>query len=346
MFASRDMGIDLGTANTLVYLKGRGIVVREPSVVAIRTDSGGIEAVGEQAKQMIGRTPGNIVAVRPMKDGVIADFQTTATMLRYFIRQAIRAKSSWSGKPRVMVCVPSGITAVEKRAVEDSAIEAGAKDAQTIEEPMAAAIGAGLPVGEPTGSMVVDIGGGTTEVAIISLGGIVTSRSIRVAGDEMDEAIVQYIKRTYNLMIGERTAEDLKLSIGTAMPTEEDERMDIRGRDLVTGLPRTFTVSAGEICEALGDTVGLIVDAVKVTLEKSPPELAADIMDRGIVLTGGGALLRNLDKLLSQETGMPVVVAENPLDCVAIGTGKALDNYDVYRRRSAAQRKAQISYRA
>ncbi|MBX6352884.1 MAG: rod shape-determining protein [Thermoflavifilum sp.] len=339
MFASRDMGVDLGTANTLVYVKGRGIVLREPSVVAIRTDTGTIEAVGEQAKQMIGRTPGNIVAVRPMKDGVIADFQTTATMLRYFIRQAMKNKSAWSGKPRVMISVPSGITAVEKRAVEDAAIEAGAKDAQTIEEPMAAAIGAGLPVGEPTGSMVVDIGGGTTEVAIISLGGIVTSRSIRVAGDELDEAIIQYVKKAYNLMIGERTAEDLKITIGTALPTDKDETMDIRGRDLVTGLPKTLTISSREISEAIADTVGQIVDAVKVTLEKSPPELAADIMDRGIVLTGGGALLRNLDKLLSEETGMPVVVAENPLDCVAVGTGKALDNYDLYRRRHAASKR-------
>ena len=341
MFAGRDMGVDLGTANTLVYVKGRGIVVREPSVVAIRTDNGAIEAVGEQAKQMIGRTPGNIVAVRPMKDGVIADFQTTATMLRYFIRQAMKNKSNWSGKPRVMISVPSGITAVEKRAVEDAAVEAGAKDAQTIEEPMAAAIGAGLPVGEPTGSMVVDIGGGTTEVAIISLGGIVTSRSIRVAGDEMDEAIIQYIKKAYNLMIGERTAEALKLNIGTAMKVDQKELMDIRGRDLVTGLPKTFEISSSEISEALSDTVGSILEAVKVTLEKSPPELAADIMDRGIVLTGGGALLRNLDQLLSSETGMPVIVAETPLDCVAVGTGKALDNYDVYRGRSVATRRAQ-----
>ncbi|MCL6631616.1 MAG: rod shape-determining protein [Alicyclobacillus herbarius] len=339
MFAGRDMGVDLGTANTLVYVKGKGIVVREPSVVAIRTDSGAIEAVGEQAKQMIGRTPGNIIAVRPMKDGVIADFQTTATMLRHFIRQAMRNKSSWSGKPRVMISVPSGITAVEKRAVEEAAMEAGAKDAQTIEEPMAAAIGAGLPVGEPTGSMVVDIGGGTTEVAIISLGGIVTSRSIRVAGDEMDEAIMQYIKKEYNMMIGERTAEELKLTIGTAMDMGEKESLEIRGRDLVTGLPKTFTISSSEISQALADTVGSIVEAVKVTLEKSPPELAADIMDRGIVLTGGGALLRNLDKLLSDETGMPVIVAENPLDCVAVGTGKALDNYDVYRRRNHPNRR-------
>ncbi|EPZ48996.1 MULTISPECIES: rod shape-determining protein [Alicyclobacillus] len=341
MFAVRDMGVDLGTANTLVYVKGKGIVVREPSVVALRTDTNAIEAVGSDAKQMIGRTPGNIVAVRPMKDGVIADFQTTSTMLRHFIRQAMKAKSNWSGKPRVMISVPSGITAVEKRAVEDAALEAGAKDAQVIEEPMAAAIGAGLPVGEPTGSMVVDIGGGTTEVAIISLGGIVTARSIRVAGDEMDEAIIQYVKKTYNLMIGERTAEELKIQIGSAAPLEEPRSLDIRGRDLLTGLPRTFTVSSEEICEALSDTVGSIIEAVKVTLEKSPPELAADIMDRGIVLTGGGALLRNLDRRLSTETGMPVVVAEDPLDCVAVGTGKALDNYDVYRKRSVALRKAQ-----
>ncbi|WAH44256.1 rod shape-determining protein [Alicyclobacillus fastidiosus] len=340
MFAVRDMGVDLGTANTLVYVKGKGIVVREPSVVALRTDTNAIEAVGSDAKQMIGRTPGNIVAVRPMKDGVIADFQTTSTMLRHFIRQAMKAKSNWSGKPRVMISVPSGITAVEKRAVEDAALEAGAKDAQIIEEPMAAAIGAGLPVGEPTGSMVVDIGGGTTEVAIISLGGIVTARSIRVAGDEMDEAIIQYVKKTYNLMIGERTAEELKIQIGSAAPLDEPRSLDIRGRDLLTGLPRTFTVSSEEICEALADTVGSIIEAVKITLEKSPPELAADIMDRGIVLTGGGALLRNLDRRLSTETGMPVVVAEDPLDCVAVGTGKALDNYDVYRKRSVALRKA------
>ncbi|GLV13797.1 rod shape-determining protein MreB [Alicyclobacillus sacchari] len=341
MFSVRDMGVDLGTANTLVYVKGRGIVVREPSVVAMRTDTGAIEAVGAEAKQMIGRTPGNIVAVRPMKDGVIADFQTTSTMLRHFIRQAMKAKSNWSGRPRVMISVPSGITAVERRAVEDAALEAGAKDAQVIEEPMAAAIGAGLPVGEPTGSMVVDIGGGTTEVAIISLGGIVTARSIRVAGDEMDEAIIQYVKKTYNLMIGERTAEELKIQIGAAEDLEVERTLDIRGRDLLTGLPRNFTISSREISEALSDTVGSIVEAVKVTLEKSPPELAADIMDRGIVLTGGGALLRNLDKRLARETGMPVLVAEEPLDCVAIGTGKALDNYDVYRKRTVALRKAQ-----
>jgi rod shape-determining protein MreB len=300
-------------------------------VVALRTDTKTIEAVGEQAKKMIGRTPGNIRAVRPMKDGVIADFETTATMIKYFIRQAQKQRSLFPRHPNVMVCVPSGITAVEQRAVKDATEQAGAREAFTIEEPFAAAIGADLPVWEPTGSMVVDIGGGTTEVAVISLGGIVTSRSIRIAGDEMDEAIMQYIKRMYNLMIGERTAEQLKMEIGSALPTEKGEMMEIRGRDLVTGLPKTLPISADEITEALGDTVNAIVEAVKVTLEKCPPELSADIMDRGIVLTGGGALLRNLDKLLSRETGMPVIVAENPLDCVAIGTGRALDNIDLFK---------------
>ncbi|MCF6092706.1 rod shape-determining protein [Microaerobacter geothermalis] len=333
MFGSftRDLGIDLGTANTLVYVKGKGIVVREPSVVAIRTDTNNIEAVGNAAKNMIGRTPGNIVAVRPMKDGVIADFDTTATMMKYFIRQAQKNKGIFTRRPHVMVCVPSGITAVEKRAVEDATKQAGAREAYTIEEPFAAAIGADLPVWEPTGSMVVDIGGGTTEVAIISLGGIVTSRSIRVAGDEMDEAIIQYIKKMYNLMIGERTAETLKMEIGSAIAPEKKETMDVRGRDLVTGLPKTLTISSNEIAEALKDTVNSIIDAVKITLEKSPPELAADIMDRGIVLTGGGALLRNLDKLLSRETGMPVLVAESALDCVAIGTGRALENIHLFK---------------
>ncbi|MBB3109899.1 rod shape-determining protein MreB [Paenibacillus phyllosphaerae] len=330
---SKDLGIDLGTANTLVYVRGKGIVVREPSVVALRTDTKTIEAVGESAKKMIGRTPGNIRAVRPMKDGVIADFETTATMIKYFIRQAQKARSVFPRHPNVMVCVPSGITAVEQRAVKDATEQAGAKEAFTIEEPFAAAIGADLPVWEPTGSMVVDIGGGTTEVAVISLGGIVTSRSIRVAGDEMDEAIIQYIKRMYNLMIGERTAEQLKMEIGSALAMEKPQTIEIRGRDLVTGLPKTLPISSEEIAEALADTVNSIVDAVKVTLEKCPPELSADIMDRGIVLTGGGALLKNLDKLLSRETGMPVIVAENPLDCVAIGTGRALDNIDLFKTR-------------
>ncbi len=337
----RDLGIDLGTANTLVYMKGRGIVVREPSVVALRTDTGVIRSVGEEAKRMIGRTPGNIVAVRPMKDGVIADYETTTTMLKYFIRQALTKKSLLAGKPRVIVCVPSGVTAVENRAVVDATLQAGAREAATIEEPMAAAIGAGLPVGDPTGSMVVDIGGGTTEVAIISLGGIVTSRSIRVAGDEMDEAIMNHIKRNYNLLIGERTAEELKMNIGSALPEEAGGELEIRGRDLVSGLPKTINITGREVANALSDTVTSILDAVKVTLEKSPPELAADIMDRGIVLTGGGALLHQLDRFLSKETGMPVIVAENPLDCVALGTGKALDNIEILRdRKVQSQRRS------
>lgn len=335
---SKDLGIDLGTANTLVFVKGKGIVVREPSVVALRTDTKTIEAVGEQAKKMIGRTPGNIRAVRPMKDGVIADFETTATMIKYFIRQAQKQRSLFPRHPNVMVCVPSGITAVEKRAVEDATKQAGAREAYTIEEPFAAAIGADLPVWEPTGSMVVDIGGGTTEVAVISLGGIVTARSIRVAGDEMDEAVIQYIKRQYNLMIGERTAEQLKMEIGSALPFDKPEMIEIRGRDLVSGLPKTLAISSDEITEALSDTVNAIVDAVKVTLEKCPPELSSDIIDRGIVLTGGGALLRNLDKLLQRETGMPVIVADNPLDCVAIGTGRSLDNIHLFKARSSASR--------
>ncbi|MDR6554041.1 rod shape-determining protein [Paenibacillus qinlingensis] len=333
---TKDLGIDLGTANTLVYVKGRGIIVREPSVVALRTDTKTIEAVGESAKKMIGRTPGNIRAVRPMKDGVIADFDTTATMIRYFIRQAQKQRWLFPRHPNVMVCVPSGITAVEKRAVEDATKQAGAREAYTIEEPFAAAIGADLPVWEPTGSMVVDIGGGTTEVAVISLGGIVTSRSIRIAGDEMDEAIIQYIKRTYNLMIGERTAETLKIEIGSALNTDKSESLEIRGRDLVSGLPKTISVTSVEITESLSDTVSAIVDAVKVTLEKCPPELSADIMDRGIVLTGGGGLLRNLDRLLAKETGMPVMVAENPLDCVAIGTGRALENIHLFKNKSGS----------
>jgi rod shape-determining protein MreB len=337
---TKDLGIDLGTANTLVYAKGRGIIVREPSVVAMRTDTKTIEAVGEAAKRMIGRTPGNIRAIRPMKDGVIADFETTSVMIRYFLRRAQKDRWLFGRHPNVMVCVPSGITAVEKRAVEDATKQAGARDAYTIEEPFAAAIGADLPVWEPTGSMVVDIGGGTTEVAVISLGGIVTARSIRIAGDGMDEAIMQYIKKTYNLMIGERTSEQMKMQIGSALRTDEPESMDIRGRDLVTGLPKTIAVTSWEVAEALSDTVNSIVEAVKVTLEKCPPELAADIMDRGIVLTGGGALLHNLDKLLSKETGMPVLVAENPLDCVAIGTGRALENIHLFKKAGPASKAA------
>lgn len=338
MFGGKDLGIDLGTANTLVFEKGKGIIVREPSVVAQRTDTKTIEAVGNDAKKMIGRTPGNIRAIRPMKDGVIADFETTAAMMRYFLRQA-QKKSMFGRHPNVMVCVPSGITAVEKRAVTDAAKQAGAREAHTIEEPLAAAIGAGLPVWEPTGSMVVDIGGGTTEVAVISLGSIVTSRSIRVAGDEMDDAITQYIKKTYSLLIGERTSETLKMELGSALPLEQTESFDIRGRDLVTGLPKELTVTSEEITEALTDTLNSIVEAVKVTLEKCPPELAADIIDRGIVLTGGGGMLRNLDKLLTRETGMPVIVAENALDCVAIGTGLSLDHMDLFKNNAGARYK-------
>ncbi|WML54202.1 rod shape-determining protein [Neobacillus sp. PS3-12] len=335
---SRDLGIDLGTANTLVFVKGKGIVLREPSVVALQTDTKQIVAVGNDAKNMIGRTPGNIVALRPMKDGVIADYETTATMMKYYIRQAMKNKGMFSGKPYVMVCVPSGITAVEERAVIDATRAAGARDAYTIEEPFAAAIGANLPVWEPTGSMVVDIGGGTTEVAIISLGGIVTSQSIRIAGDEMDEAVISFIRKNYNLMIGDRTSENIKMEIGSAGEPEGIDNMEIRGRDLLTGLPKTIEITAKEISSALKDTVYAIVDAVKNTLEKTPPELAADIMDRGIVLTGGGALLRNLDRIISEETKMPVIIAENPLDCVAIGTGNALDHINLFKNKAKDSR--------
>ncbi|TFD92416.1 rod shape-determining protein [Jeotgalibacillus sp. R-1-5s-1] len=332
MFGSKDIGIDLGTANTLVYIKGKGIVLREPSVVALRQDTRDIVAVGNEARNMIGRTPGNIVALRPMKDGVIADFETTSTMMKYYMNQALKNTGSFARKPYVMVCVPSGITSVERRAVVDAARSAGAKDAFPIEEPFAAAIGAGLPVWEPTGSMVVDIGGGTTEVAVISLGGIVTSESIRVAGDELDDAIISYIRKQYNLMIGERTAEAIKMEIGSAVASENESSMEIRGRDLLTGLPKTIEISEEEIRKALADTIAVIIESVKSTLEHTPPELSADIMDRGIVLTGGGALLRGLDQLITEETAMPVHIAEEPLDCVAIGTGKALDNIDYFKK--------------
>ncbi len=337
-YFTRDIGIDLGTANTLVFVKGKGIVLREPSVVAIRRDTGEILEVGEEAKRMIGRTPGNIVAIRPMKDGVIADFDVTQTMLRHFIAKAYKWKAIF--KAQVVVCVPSGVTEVEKRAVIDATKQAGAREAFLIEEPMAAAIGAGLPVEQPTGSMIVDIGGGTTEVAIISLGGIVTSRSIRVGGDEMDEAIVQYIKKNYNLMIGERTAEEIKIAIGTALRSEKNARtMDIRGRDLVSGLPKTQQISDAEIGMALSDPVSSILDAIKITLEKTPPELAADIMDKGIVMTGGGALLHGLDALIAKETGMPVYIADNTLDCVALGAGKVLGEIELLRRVALPSRK-------
>ncbi|HHW14435.1 MAG TPA: rod shape-determining protein, partial [Firmicutes bacterium] len=329
---ARDLGIDLGTANTLVYVKNKGIVLQEPSVVAIDRDSGEVLKVGNEAKRMVGRTPGNIQAIRPMIDGVIADFDTTEKMIRYFINKAQRGRGLF--RPRVIVGVPTGVTEVEKRAVVDATLQAGAREAYLIEEPMAAAIGAGLPVQEPTGSMIVDIGGGTTEVAVISLGGIVSPRSIRVAGDEMDEAIAQYVRRSFNLMIGDRTAEEIKKEIGSAYPAADDEEkvLEVRGRDLVTGLPKTIQITQREVREALADPVNQIVDAVKQTLERTPPELAADIMDKGIVLSGGGALLRGLDLRIQEETGMPVHVADDPLTCVVRGTGEALDHFDVLRR--------------
>lgn len=336
-YFSRDMGIDLGTANTVVHVKGRGIVLQEPSVVALDRETRAILAVGEEAKQMIGRTPGNIIAIRPMKDGVIADFDVTQAMLKYFIK---KAHPRGLVKPRIVIGVPSGVTEVERRAVIEAALQAGAREAYPIEEPMAAAIGAGLPVHEPTGNMVVDIGGGTTEVGIISLGGIVTCRSIRVAGDEMDESIINYVKRTYNLMIGERTAEEVKIKIGSAYPINDGETMEVRGRDLVTGLPKTLKITAEEVRKALAEPVAAIIDAIKVTLEKTPPELAADIMDRGIVLTGGGSMLRGLDRLVSEQTGMPVHIAEEPLLCVVRGTSKVLEDIGILRRLAQNSRKS------
>lgn len=319
---SNDIGIDLGTANTLVYLRDHGIVLREPSVVAVQAGTRRVLAVGDEAKRMLGRTPGNIVAIRPLKDGVIADFDVTQAMLRHFIRK-VNARRKLVG-PRVVIAVPSGITEVEKRAVKDSAMQAGAREVYLIEEPMAAAIGVGLPVQEASGNMIIDIGGGTTEVAIISLAGIVFSRSVRVAGDELDEAIVQYMKRAYNLMIGERTAEEIKIKVGSAHPTGKDTTLEVKGRDLVSGLPKTLTITSQEVREALMEPVSTIVDAVRITLERCPPELSADLVDRGLVLAGGGALLRGLDKLISKETGLPVHVAEDPLSAVAEGTGRTL----------------------
>lgn len=329
---SNDLAIDLGTANTLVYVKGKGIVASEPSVVAIQRDIRGIKrviAVGREAKEMLGRTPGNIEAIRPMKDGVIADFEVTEAMLRYFIRKAHNRKTLV--RPRVIICIPYGVTEVEKRAVRESAESAGAREVYLIEEPMAASVGAGLEIMEASGNMIVDIGGGTTEVAVISLGGIVFSRSIRIAGDKMDEAIVHYLKRKYNMLVGERTAENIKMQIGTAYPNGEIKSMQVKGRDLVAGVPRTFQVNSEEIREAIIEPVTAIVDAVKITLERTPPELAADIVDHGIVLSGGGALLKNLDYLLREETGLPVMVADDPLSCVVLGSGQALDNLDKYK---------------
>ena len=329
----RDTAVDLGTANTLVYVRGRGIVLNEPSVVAINTKTGAVVAVGTEAKRMIGRTPAHIVAIRPMKDGVIADFDVTEKMLRYFIQKVHhRRYLTLLNKPRVVVCVPSGITGVEQRAVEEASIQAGARSAFIIEEPMAAAIGAGLPVHEPAGNMIVDVGGGTTEVAVISLGGIVTSASIRIGGDELDEAIISFIKKEYSLMLGERTAEEIKTTIGSAFPMPEESSAEIRGRDLVSGLPKTIVVSAEEVRHAIEEPVNSIVDAVKTTLDRTPPELAADIMDKGIVLTGGGALLQGLDERLKHETGMPIHVADNPLHSVAIGSGRCLEEFEVLKR--------------
>lgn len=326
---SKDIGIDLGTANTLVYMRGKGIIIREPSVVAVDVKMDRVRYVGQEAKDVIGRTPGSIIAVRPLKDGVIADFDMTTSMLQEFIRKALKGRAFAGSRVRVIICIPSGVTAVERRAVKEATQNAGAKRVSIIEEPMAAAIGAGLPVAEPTGSMIVDIGGGTSEVAVISLGGIVTSRSVRVAGDEFDSSIINYIKKKYNLLIGERTAEKIKIAIGSAYPYADNEpSMDIKGRNLLNGLPENITVTSEEIREALSEPLSHVIEAIKVTLEKTPPELAADIIDQGIMLAGGGALLKGLDLLIHAETGMPVKVAERPLDCVADGTGKVLENID------------------
>ncbi len=327
---SNDIGIDLGTANTLIYVRDKGIVLREPSVVAVQAGTNIPLAVGNEAKRMLGRTPGNIVAIRPLKDGVIADFDVTEAMLRYFIQKVHNRRNMVS--PRVVVAVPSGITEVEKRAVKESATHAGAREVFLIEEPMASAIGVGLPVQEPAGNMIIDMGGGTTEVAIISLAGIVFSRSVRVAGDELDEALVQYMKRVYNLMVGERTAEEIKIKIGSAYPLEQETTMEVKGRDLVAGLPKTLTITSQEVREAIQEPINTIVETVRYTLERCPPELSADLVDRGIVLAGGGALLRGLDKLLAEETGLPVHVADDPLSAVVMGTGIVLNELNFLRK--------------
>jgi rod shape-determining protein MreB len=335
------MAVDLGTANTLVYVKGRGIVLSEPSVVAIDQRTGDVHAVGIEAKRMLGRTPGNITAIRPLKDGVIADFDVTEQMLRHFIQKV--HQNRWA-HPRVVVCVPSGVTGVEKRAVEEATLSAGARQAYLIEEPMAAAIGAGLPVGEPTGNMIVDIGGGTTEVAVISLGGIVVAQSIRVGGDELDEAIVNYVKREEKLMIGTQTAEEVKLEIGSAFKLRDEMEAEIRGRDMISGLPKTVVLSSEQVREALEEPVSQIVEAVKVTLDRTPPELASDIMDRGIVLAGGGSLLNGLDERLRDETEMPIHLADSPLTCVAVGSGRSLEEFEVMRRSSQGTRRRRGRY--
>jgi rod shape-determining protein MreB len=329
-FFSSDLAVDLGTANTVVFVRGKGIVLREPSVVAIHNDTKEVLAVGSEAKQMLGRTPGNIVAIRPMRDGVIANFEVTEAMIKYFIRKVHNRKTLV--RPRVVIGVPSGITQVEKRAVRDSAESAGAREVYLMEEPMAAAIGVGLPISSPTGNMIVDIGGGTTEVAVISLSGIVYSRSVRVAGDEMDEAIINYIKRKYNLLIGERTAEEVKIKIGSAYPLEERQEIEVKGRDLVAGIPKTLIISDEEIREALAESVATIVETVKICLERTPPELAADIVDKGIVMAGGSSLLKGLDLILREETGLPIIIAEDPLSAVALGTGKALDELELLKK--------------
>ncbi len=333
-FGGRDMAVDLGTANTLVYVRGRGIVLSEPSVVAIDQRSGEVHAVGVEAKRMLGRTPGTIAAIRPLKDGVIADFDVTEQMLRHFIQKVHQHRFA---HPRVVVCVPSGVTGVEKRAVEEATLSAGARQAYLIEEPMAAAIGAGLPVAEPTGNMIVDIGGGTTEVAVISLGGIVVSQSLRVGGDEMDEAIINHVKKEYKLLIGQQTAEEIKLEVGSAFDMREEVQAEVRGRDMLTGLPKTVVLSSEEIRRALDEPVSQIIDAIRSTLDKTPPELAADIMDRGIVLAGGGALLAQLDERLRHETQMPVHLAESPLTCVAVGSGRSLEEFEAIHRSNKAR---------
>ena len=327
---SNDMGIDLGTATTLVYIKNQGIVLCEPSVVAVQAGTSNVLAVGEEAKRMLGRTPGNIVAIRPMRNGVIADFEITESMLRYFIKKVHNSRRLV--RPRMVIAIPSGITEVEKRAVKDSALHAGAREVFMVEEPVAAAIGVGLPIQEPSGSMVIDIGGGTTEMAVISLAGIVFSKSIRTAGDDMDDAIINYLKRTYNLMIGERTAEEIKMKIGSAYPLDEELTMEVRGRDLVAGLPKMINVSSEEVREALAEPIAQIIEAIRITLERTPPELSADLMEKGLILAGGGSLLRGLDKLISEETGLPVHISEDPLTAVALGTGKVLSEIKYLKR--------------
>jgi rod shape-determining protein MreB and related proteins len=341
-FGGRDMAVDLGTANTLVYVRGRGIVLSEPSVVAIDQRSGEVHAVGVEAKRMLGRTPGTISAIRPLKDGVIADFDVTEQMLRHFIQKVHQHRFA---HPRVVVCVPSGVTGVEKRAVEEATLSAGAREAHLIEEPMAAAIGAGLPVSEPTGNMIVDVGGGTTEVAVISLGGIVVSQSLRVGGDEMDEAITSHIKKEYKLLIGQQTAEEIKLEVGSAFQLKDEVQAEVRGRDMLTGLPKTVVISSDEVRHALEEPVGQILDAIRSTLDKTPPELAADIMDRGIVLAGGGALLSGLDERLRHETQMPAQLAESPLTCVAVGSGRSLEVLEVMQRAAKSRSKSRNGYR-